>query len=289
MKHTIHRTIFAICVALMGLPTLSAQAPTDSARTDSVHTDTLNTAPQAQAQATHGAVRSMEVTKALADSAYMRKDYKAAIEMYETLLATRGEAAMVYYNLGNSYYKTNQIAKAVLNFERARRMSPGTADIRFNLDLARSKTVDKIVPTSKVFLVSWLNALTNLTSETAWARLGVAAFILMLIGAACYFFAPTVRGKKVGFGAALFLLVLTILANVFAYSQQRQRLHRRDAIVMTPSISAKSTPGMSGTDLFVLHEGTKVRIKDDSMNEWKEIALEDGNVGWVPTQAIERI
>ena len=94
-------------------------------------------------------------TKAEADKAYQENQFEQAIKLYEEILATDGESADIYYNLGNSYYKNKDIAKAVLNYERALLLNPGDADIRFNLDMARGKTTDQITPTHEVFILTW--------------------------------------------------------------------------------------------------------------------------------------
>ena len=109
-----------------------------------------------------------DVTKAEGDSAYIKDDYATAIQIYESLLKN-GESADVYYNLGNSYYKAGEIAKAVLNYERALLMKPGNSDIRANLEVARAKTIDKVEPVPEVFFVSWTKALINSMSVDAWA------------------------------------------------------------------------------------------------------------------------
>ena len=95
--------------------------------------------------------------------------------------------------------------------------------------------------------------------------------------------------RKVGFGVGVCTLILAVLFHIFAYQQQQKLLVRTHAIVMSSSLTVKSTPSTSGTDLFVLHEGTKVEITDDTMKDWKEIRLADGKVGWVPVKTIERI
>lgn len=228
-------------------------------------------------------------TKAQADSAYVNNDFAGAVEMYEAILATEGESADIYYNLGNSYYKMDNIAKAILNYERALVLNPGDGDIRFNLELAQSKTVDKVTPVSEMFFVTWIKSLTNLMSEKGWAKLGIGAFIFMLLSLALYFFGKQVVLKKVGFIVTLCLLVVCVVANVFASNQKGKAQNHGSAVIMAPSVTVKSTPNEGGTDLFILHEGRKVMIKDNTMKEWKEIQLEDGNAGWVPTSVIEII
>lgn len=227
-------------------------------------------------------------TKAEGDSAYMRNDYAAAIQIYEGLLQ-QGEAAEVYYNLGNSYYKVDNIARAILNYERALLLEPGNGDIRANLEIARAKTIDKVTPVPDIFFVGWIKSLINCMSADAWAKWGVASFILLLASLALFFFARQSTGKKVGFAGSILFLLLVIVSNLFASQQKSKLTNRNDAIVLSPSVTVRSTPSESGTSLFVLHEGHKVEIKDGSMREWKEIRLEDGKVGWLPASAIEVI
>lgn len=228
-------------------------------------------------------------TKAQGDEAYAAGDFQKAITVYETLLHTNGEAAGVYYNLGNSYYKDGQLARAILNYERALLMEPGDDDIRFNLEMARSKTVDKITPLSELFFIRWAKDFTALLGSDAWAVCGVVAFMCLLLGLALYLFVARMAVRKTGFFVALAGLLVCVVANCAAAYRKELRQQGISAIVMTPTVTVKSTPAESGTDLFVIHEGLKVEIKDDSMNQWKEIRLADGNVGWVPVESIEKI
>lgn len=228
------------------------------------------------------------VTKAEGDSAYIRNDYASAIQIYEALLK-KGEAAEVYYNLGNSYYKADNIAKAILNYERALLMQPGNADIRANLEIARAKTVDKVIPVPEIFFVSWTKSLINSLSVDAWAKISIVCFFLLLACLYFFFFSRNIGWKKTGFIGGFVFLVVVILCNVFAFQQKNELLDRNNAIVLTPSVTVRSTPSESGTSLFILHEGRKVEVKDSSMHEWKEIRLEDGKVGWVPASSIEVI
>ncbi len=228
-------------------------------------------------------------TKAEADKAYQENNFAEAIEQYEAILSGGQESADIYYNLGNSYYKSKNIAKAILNYERALLLNPGDADTEFNLELAKSKTVDKVTPTSEVFIATWIHSLTNTMSESAWSKLGISSFILMLIGLSLYIFAKKVAFKKLGFIGAAVCLLVTIGANIFADTQKEKMVVRTGAIVMSPTVTVRSTPNESGTELFVLHEGTKIYVDDDTMKGWKEIRLEDGNKGWLPAESIEVI
>ena len=228
------------------------------------------------------------ITKSGGDSAYIKNDYKSAIQIYEALLE-KGEAAEVYYNLGNCYYKTNDIAKSILNYERALLLDPGNTDIRVNLEMARAKTVDKITPIPDIFFVAWIKSLINCLSVDAWAKCGILFFILFLVAVALFFFSKQASLKKGGFIGGIVFLILVVLSNVFASQQKAVLVNRNAAIVLVPSVTVRSTPSESGTSLFILHEGSKGELKDNSMREWKEIRLEDGKVGWVPTSSIEVI
>lgn len=227
-------------------------------------------------------------TKAEADSAYVQERYEQAISLYNKLLET-GASASVYYNLGNAYYRTGDMAHAILAYERAYLMEPGDADIRFNLQLARTKTIDKIVPESEMFFITWFRQMIDWYSADQWGRAVVVCFALFAVSLLLYFFAGRMLWRKVGFGVGACTLILAVLFHIFAYQQQQKLLVRTHAIVMSSSLTVKSTPSTSGTDLFVLHEGTKVEITDDTMKDWKEIRLADGKVGWVPVKTIERI
>lgn len=229
-----------------------------------------------------------DATKAEGDSAYMKNDYASAIQIYEALL-NRGEAADIYYNLGNSYYKAGDIAKAILNYERALLLQPGNGDIRANLEIARSKTVDKVEPVPEIFFVSWTKSLINSMSVDSWAVCGVVCFILLIVSLYLFIFSKQIVLKKAGFISGIVFLAVTILVNVFANQQKDELTNRNSAIVINPSVTVRSTPSESGTSLFILHEGHKVGVKDGSMKDWKEIRLEDGKVGWVPASAIEII
>ena len=219
-------------------------------------------------------------SKQAADSAYVAGDYHTAIRQYESLLQG-GVNAEVYYNLGNSYFKVDDIARAILNYERALLMSPGNGDIRANLEIARAKTVDKVVPQPELFFVNWYLSLRAVMSVDGWATVGILTFLIFLIGMGLYFFVSAIQLRKVGFYVSVVSVCLCLLSNLFAY-QQKEIMQRHDkAIILVPSVTVRSTPSESGTGLFILHEGHKVSIKDDSMREWREIVIEDGKVGWV--------
>jgi tetratricopeptide (TPR) repeat protein len=223
-----------------------------------------------------------------AAEAYSKENYSEAVHIYESLSDSLGVSPELYYNLGNSYYKLKQYPKAILNYERALLLSPGEEDIKVNLELARANIVDKIDVLDRSFISIWFEKLRNITSSNTWAIIAITTFILFLLGVFIYIFGKNVTLKKIGFFGGLLLLLVSIYANVASYKQKQKILERNTAIVISPSVTIKSSPSDSGTDLFILHEGTKVEITD-KMGEWKEVKIEDGNRGWIKNEDMEII
>jgi tetratricopeptide (TPR) repeat protein len=226
--------------------------------------------------------------KSDADSAYIKTDYATAIQIYEDLLQ-QGESAEVYYNLGNSYYKSGDVARAILNYERALLLNPGNEDVHANLEIARSKTVDKIDVAPEIFFISWIKSLINSISINAWARWGITFFLLLIASLYFFIFSKQMRLKKIGFVGSMVCLLFVVCTNMFAAYQKKTLTNRNTAIIISSSVTIRSTPNENGTSLFILHEGSKVVIKDNSMKSWKEIVVEDGKVGWIPSSDIEII
>ena len=163
-------------------------------------------------------------------------------------------------------------------------LSPGNEDARFNLNMANSHITDKIEVVVCYLFVWKINTL----SSNSWAILGIISFLLFIVGIYLYFFTRNVLLRKIGFFAGLLLLLVSIFSNSFASEQKDKITERNEAIVFAPTITIKSSPAESGTDLFVLHEGTKVKLLD-KVGDWSEILLADGNRGWIPTNQIEII
>ena len=222
-----------------------------------------------------------------AEKAYADGNYADAASRYEALIKSRGDAAEVYYNLGNTYYKLGRIAPAILNYERALAMNPGDGDTRFNLEMARLRTEDRIESTDG-FLSRGLRSVQRLLSVDAWAAVALVAFVAFAGCLILFFFSKWVRLRKTGFYLGILLLLVTVLANVCAWGGRRDLIVRDAAIIFAPTVTVKSSPDRSGTDLFLLHEGTKVTIKN-ALGEWYEIRLGDGKEGWIPSKDLERI
>ena len=203
-------------------------------------------------------------------------------------MKNKGESAAVYYNLGNAYYKDGQIAPAILNYERALLLQPGDNDIRFNLQMARQRAVDKIEARGHFFLSEWFASVRDLAGADSWGAIGIVCFILLIFCLIVFFFSKVIRFKKVAFYTGVLLFLVVVFANIFGFSQKNALHEHVEAIVFAPTVTVKSSPDVSGTDLVVLHEGTKVTVKS-TLGDWSEVELEDGNVGWMPSKDIEKI
>ena len=228
------------------------------------------------------------ITKQNADDEYAKGNYQQAIKDYQEILKA-GVSSEIYYNLGNAYYRTDNITQALLAYERALQLSPGDNDIRFNLQYARSKTIDKITPETEMFFVTWYNSLVNFTSVDRWANTAIVSIVMALLLILVFLFAPQMWARKSGFyGSAVFLLLFAF-ANLFAFQQKHELETKQGAIVIAPTVNVKKTPAASGTDVFVIHEGTRVDITDRGMKQWRGIKLADGREGWLKTSQIEEI
>ncbi len=223
-----------------------------------------------------------------ANEHYTKDEFKQAIDVYNQILKTNMESPEVYFNLGNSYYKTGQYTLAILYYERAKLLSPDDEDITFNLLVANQKVVDSIQELPGIFIVRWWNSVINSQTTDTWALISIISFILFLIMLGFYFFARTGDVRRITFWSGCFLIFLTLFSLSFAAKQKSRMVNHTFAIVMQPTVTVKSSPSEKGTNLFVIHEGLKVRITD-KLGEWLEIRLADGNKGWLQTESVERI
>ena len=229
-----------------------------------------------------------EESLAKANQFYAKGEYSQAAEIYENILKTNETAPELYYNLGNSYFKQDEIARAILNYERALRLAPNNADARHNLAFAQQKLIDNIADNGSFFLLRWLENVVNLLNSNTWFFGSFAFFLLALVLIFLFIFSGKHFLRKTSFYSAFLCLIISVIMLIFAGIQKKALLTRDAAIVMNGAVTVKSSPDKSGTDLFILHEGTKVFVLS-TLNSWVEIRLTNGNVGWVEDKVIERI
>lgn len=220
---------------------------------------------------------------------YAAQSYEEAAQAYAALIETGSVSPELYYNYANACYKSNRIGLAILNYERALALRPDYEDAKFNLEFVNQQKVDKIEPIEPFFITAWVDALGHALSSNAWAAVSIALFVVCLSAVLVYVFGKRRWIRKTGFFVALFALAFSLCAMLYGFSSKNRLEQRADAIVMVGAVTVKSAPDDSGTELFVLHEGTKVTIKSLFSDSWVEIRIADGNVGWIKASAIERI
>ena len=226
--------------------------------------------------------------KIQADSAYARADYETAVKLYGKL-AKQNATSDVCYNLGCAYYRLDDMAHSVLWFERALKLEPSDKDILTNLEMTRTKTIDKIIPQHEFILFTYFRAMTNWFSLRTWTIIALLSFVFVLVLLLLFWASDSIFARKCAFSSAVLLLLVCILSNVCALQQRNFKQTHTSGIIISPAVTVKSTPADNGNDLFVLHEGSKVEILDSSLKEWCEVSIADGKVGWIPKKSFDLI
>lgn len=222
------------------------------------------------------------------NQAYSSAKYTEAVSQYESVLGSGLESAGLYFNLGNAYFKLNNIPSAILYYEKAAKLDPTDENIKFNLALANSRIIDKMEPLPEFFLKTWWKSLMSTFSSDKWAKIGVASFILILIAIAVFIISGSILLRKISFWSGTLLFGLMALSIIFSIGEYRAYSKHDSAIIFTPTVTVKSSPSVSSVDLFVIHEGTKVYISD-RVEGWTEVRLANGDVGWVKTDTFRTI
>ena len=221
-----------------------------------------------------------------ANAQYAEGNYAEAATQYEQILAQQ-PSAEVYYNLGNAYFKQGELAQSILAYERALRLQPSMKDAKHNLQFAQSRIVDNIQDTQSFFLSNWLKAVRNALSQSTWMILSISLFILMLVGFFFFAFSQTIGLRKTAFYTSIVAVLLSIASFVNANSLHQRDTERAEAIITQGVVNAKASPDRSGTELFTIHEGTKVLITE-VIGDWCCIHV-GNNIGWMPLAYLERI
>ena len=215
-----------------------------------------------------------------ANTAYNSGNYEDAVGLYQKILDADMESVPVYYNMGNAYYKMREYPKAIYYYEKALKLDPSNEEVKTNLEIANLAIVDKIEPVPQSFIERWWRSLRALFSSDRWAWWSVAAFALLLTCAFLFFRSRRVGLRKLGFFMGIIFLIVFALSVVFA-AQLRYAANTQDqAIIMSPTVTVKSSPAEASVDLFVLHEGTKVTILECS-NGWNKVRIANGSIGWL--------
>ena len=224
-----------------------------------------------------------------ANNAYVEGLWEDAIGGYDMIAGLGLESAALYCNTGNAYFKSGNISKAILNYERALKLDPSYEDARYNLELSNNMIQDRIDPVPDFILKVWAKDLCWLMDSDGWAVAFIIMFALMLAMILLFVLSPSVAGRRTGFFTGIVFLLLAVMSLSFSLWQKNDYMKADKAIVMRPVSSVKSSPSSEASqDLFVLHEGTKVDILDQ-VGSWSNVELADGRQGWIRTSDIENI
>ena len=220
-----------------------------------------------------------------ANAAYADGRYDEAATLYQAMIDEQPNATL-YYNLGNAQFKKGELAQAILAYERALRLEPNHKDAQYNLAFAQSRITDNIVE-QDFFVSSWARAVRNSLSESTWLILSISLFVLALVGLLLFLLGREPWLRKTAFHVAWVALLFSLIAGLNAASLHKRDTLRNEAIITQGVVNAKSSPDRSGTDLFTVHEGTKVLIRE-TIGEWSNISV-GSNEGWIRTNCLERI
>jgi len=219
---------------------------------------------------------------------FQKQEYDSAEKYFNDILQYDSSFAEVWFNLGNAYFRKGELAKTILCYERAKKLSPADEDIDFNLHVANLRVTDKIDPLPRIFYLRWIDAASFLFSSDDWAVIIVTLFWLFVIFLLCYFLVPSVAIRKLGFFIAVISLVFMVFAYALVLHQQNLIYGTERAVITSASVYVKSSPDEKSSDLFILHEGTKLDLLDE-LNGWKKIRIANGSIGWVTQDTFEII
>ncbi len=230
------------------------------------------------------AFSSVELTQQ-AETFYKNKNYKGAIESYEMIVKQGTTSYKLFYNLGNAYYKNNEIGKAIYNYELANKLKPNNDDIKTNLRLANQKTIDKIESKENYFLGAIKTGLVNYFTTNGWAWLSIASLTACLILAFLFFVSGSITIKRLSFFTSCLCLIVFVGSMVLGFSALHSKQQISFAIITTRETKIHEEPSATSNSKFSLHDGTKVSVIESNDN-WTNIKLENGNEGWVKTADI---
>ncbi len=221
-----------------------------------------------------------------ATDAYNKGSYTKAVEHYLEIIENGRHSAELYFNLGNSYYKLDQVAPSIYYYEKALLLKPNDTEIKTNLGYAQNMTLDAIEVMPETGFSKIYTSVIGFLSFDQWAYLGVICIILfVLLYIAFYYFRYSTR-KRIAFISSLASLFIASIAVAFAFMQYTDFLADQPAIVFADEVVIKSEPNDRSQEVFRLHEGTKLYVLDE-LNDWKKVKIADGKTGWLSSEHIK--
>lgn len=219
---------------------------------------------------------------------YSEGNFSGAAEQWEKMVYSGYTSYELFYNLGNAYFKDGSIAAAILYYEKALLIRPFNEDVKYNLEIARTYITDSFETVPELFLLRWYRMVSLIFHSNIWAVISLVLFIGALGLLLAYLLSSRIRVKKISFLAALAFLLISGLSISLSYQNNILKTKKQSAIIFSPAVTGKSSPDKSGKDLFLIHDGTKVKIEDE-VGGWYEVRLSDGNVGWIPGESLRKV
>jgi len=236
----------------------------------------------------HAVAQEPEQMASQAAKAYNIKQYKEAIALYEKIIADGYESYALYYNLGNAYFRTNDNTHAIYYYEKALKLAPNNEDIKHNIEVVNSKLTDKVEMIPELFYKRWWIQLINLMNIDTLATVNIILLSLALLLIAVYRAVASILIRKISFWSGVFLFFFFLIGVLAAAQRNKYLSNQQEAIIFTEMVNIKSSPDENSKDIFVLHEGTKVKLLD-VVAEWQEIRIANGSVGWIKSADIRKI
>ena len=230
------------------------------------------------------AQESYDVWFEQANAAYNEGNYQNALDLYDNIIEAEQESVPLYFNLGNTYYKMGTYPMAIYYYEKALKLDPSNADVKTNLEIANLAIADKIESIPQSFIIKGWNNVKNMFSSNAWATVSVICFTILLVALFLFLRARRMGMRKAGFFVGVLALLFSVFSFIFSMEKRNDAMERNQAIVMTPTVTVKSSPNKGSVDLFVLHEGAKVTLLDEA-DGWNKVRITNGSEGWLPSDA----
>lgn len=223
-----------------------------------------------------------------ANSSYASNNYEEAKSAYLQLINDGHYSAELYYNLGNTYFKLNDIAPAILYLEKAKKLDPLNEDIRHNLALANQQTVDKKAALGDDLLSSWWGTIIKYQPLNRWAFYSILLLLSSALLIIAFIFSTQRVWKMSSFYGATLSFLSFVVVLFIGFQSQSVLNSTSHGIIFNASVTVVSEPNLTSTKLFTLHEGAKVELLN-SENEWKRIRFSDGQIGWVKSDVLQDI
>ena len=221
-----------------------------------------------------------------ATDAYNEGKYEEAIENYLEIVESSQHSAELYFNLGNSYYKLNQIAPSIYYYEKALLLQPKDHEILNNLSYAQNRTLDAIETMPETGLAKIYDDLIRFLSFDQWGYTAVFFMLLFVILYIAFYYLRYATQKRIAFITSIIALIIAIASLIFAFLQYNEFNADQPAIVFAEEVSVKSEPNERSQVVFELHEGTKLNVLEE-LNDWKRVKIADGQTGWLSSESIK--